>query len=69
MDWPVVLIRITGSVLFIWTMYSLYLNIKKIKRKKEDSEQSVSEQLLNNVLLFAWLLFMTSFSLGMIFNN
>ncbi|MFW5960147.1 MAG: hypothetical protein ACOCSE_03385 [Chitinivibrionales bacterium] len=69
MDWPVVLIRTTGIGLFIWTMHSLYLNVKKIKRKKEDSQQAISEQLLNNILLFAWLLFMTSFSLGMIFNN
>ena len=70
MDWPVILIKITGCVLFIWTMHSIYTNVKKVKQKNEGgAEQSVSEQLLNNLLLIAWLTFMTAFSLGMIFNN
>jgi len=74
MDLPTILAKITGVVLLIWTLYSIYkhflLNKKeKIKTNKQSEEQSVSEQFLNTSLLYLWLAFMTVFSIGMIVNN
>lgn len=72
MDLPVILIKITGIILFAWTAFSIYKHIKaKLaaqKDKKVDS-QSLSEQFLNNLLLYVWLAFMVVFSSGMVLNN
>jgi len=72
MDIPKILINITGFILLIWTIRSIYIHIKERKQQKSDSraeEQSVSEQILNNILLYLWLAFMIVFSTGMILNN
>ena len=72
MDIPKILINITGLILLIWTIRSIYIHIKEKKRKKSEAsaeEQSVSEQILNNILLYLWLAFMIVFSTGMILNN
>ncbi|MFP4012564.1 MAG: hypothetical protein ACLFVQ_00635 [Chitinispirillaceae bacterium] len=71
MDMPAVLIKITGGVLFLLTMRSIYKHAKekKARRGQNQQVQSVSEQFLNGFLLYLWLTFMTVFSLGMIFNN
>jgi Na+/melibiose symporter-like transporter len=71
-DIPIILIKITGVALLIWTIRSIYIHVKeKRKPKNQDKkeEQSVSEQILNNTLLYLWLLFMLTFSIGMIVNN
>lgn len=36
---------------------------------KNEAHPSISEQLLNNILLYLWLAFMLAFSTGMILNN
>lgn len=71
MDMPAILIKITGGVLFLLTMRSIYKHVKdkKAKRVQNKQVQSVSEQFLNGFLLYLWLTFMTVFSLGMIINN
>jgi len=72
MDIPVLLIRITGLALLIWTIHSIVIHVKEKKKAKQEGkkeEQSVSEQVLNNILLYLWLAFMLAFSTGMIVNN
>ncbi len=72
MDIPAILIKLAGAALLIWTIRSIYIHVKE-KRKAEkagkEDVQSVSEQILNNVLLYLWLAFMLVFSSGMILNN
>jgi hypothetical protein len=63
-----ILVKVVGLVLFAGTVRSVIRHLKERKLKKQN-EQAVSEQLLNNFLLYLWLAFMTVFSLGMIFNN
>jgi hypothetical protein len=63
-----ILVKVVGLVLFAGTVRSVIRHLKERKVKKQN-EQAVSEQLLNNFLLYLWLAFMTVFSLGMIFNN
>ncbi len=71
MDYPSILIKITGVVLFAWTARNFYKHLKHkhADRANNANAQSVSEQVFNNLLLYLWLAFMTAFSLGMIFNN
>ena len=72
MDWPTILVKITGAVLFAVTIRSIVKHIKLQKSRaaeSKDAKQSVSEMALNNILLYLWLAFMIAFSLGMIFNN
>lgn len=68
-----ILIKLTGFVLFLWTLYSIYRHIRDrraaLKARNKDEVQSVSEQILNNILLYLWLAFMVVFSIGMIVNN
>ena len=73
MELSTVLIKITGVVLLIWTLYSIYRHVRDkraaLKAQKNEEVQSVSEQILNNILLYLWLAFMVVFSVGMIVNN
>ncbi|MDR0307293.1 MAG: hypothetical protein LBI42_10715 [Chitinispirillales bacterium] len=72
MDLPAVLIKITGIVLFAFTMRSIYKHIKDKRAKKsagQRTEQSKTEYVLNTFLLYAWFTFMTVLSAGMFFNN
>lgn len=72
MDIPTILIKITGVILLIWTIRSIVIHIKekrKYAKQEKKDEQSVSEQILNNILLYLWLVFMLVFSTGMIVNN
>jgi Na+/melibiose symporter-like transporter len=72
MDWPVVLAKITGILLFLWTLRSIYRHVKEkreARRQNRVDTQSVSELILNNILLYAWLAFMVVFSIGMVVNN
>ncbi len=72
MDLPSILIKITGLVLLAWTIRSIVLHVKekrKIAAEAKEEDQSVTEQVLNNVLLYLWLVFMLAFSTGMMVNN
>ena len=72
MDIPAILIKLTGAILLIWTIRSIYMHVKEKRKEKKEGKkevQSVSEQVLNNVLLYLWLAFMIVFSSGMILNN
>jgi beta-lactamase regulating signal transducer with metallopeptidase domain len=82
MDYSTILVKVTGAVLLIWTLRSIYKHFKdnKIKKdaphnatpdanRKDDKTPSLTEQLLNNLLLYLWLAFMIIFSSGMILNN
>ena len=57
-----------GLLLLVWTVRSIVKHLKERKTSGQ-SEQSITEQLLNNVLLYLWLTFMTVFSVGMMVNN
>jgi hypothetical protein len=81
MDTAAILIKITGLLLFLFTARSVYKHVKtKIARRKAikelpkaavaaKPEHSKVEHILNTFLLYAWFVFMTVLSLGMIFNN
>jgi threonine/homoserine/homoserine lactone efflux protein len=70
MDIPAILVKITGAVLLLWTLWSIVKHIKSRKKgEKQQPAQSVTEQILNNLLLYLWLAFMLAFSTGMILNN
>ncbi len=63
-----ILIKAVGLLLLAWTGRSIVKHVKE-KKASAQSEQSFTEQVLNNLLLYLWLLFMTIFSIGMIVNN
>lgn len=73
MELSTILIKITGAVLLIWTGFSIYKHVKEkrldAKKSSKEEVQSVTEQFLNNILLYLWLAFMLAFSTGMIINN
>ena len=64
----IILVKITGVILLGWTIRSIFKHLKERKLSGQ-MEQSFTEQILNNILLYLWLLFMTVFSIGMIVNN
>ncbi len=72
MDIPVILINITGLIFLIWTIRSVVLHVKEKRKAKAEGKnevQSITEQILNNILLYLWLAFMLVLSIGMIVNN
>ena len=74
MDIAAILVKITGIVLFAFTVRSVYRHFKgrfakKIEVSVKKPEQSKTERALNAFLLYAWFIFMTAFSLGMVVNN
>jgi hypothetical protein len=70
MDIPVILIKITGVTIFLFTVRGIYLHIKKeSKEAKAARTQSNGEKFLNGIIFYLWLIFIIAFSLGMIFNN
>lgn len=72
MNLPTILVQLTGLALLGWTIRSIMIHVKERKKAKAEgkySEQSLSEQILNNILLYAWLAFMLAFSIGMVVNN
>jgi threonine/homoserine/homoserine lactone efflux protein len=73
MDLSTILIKLTGAVLLIWTLYSIYRHVREkraeMKKQSKEEVQSITEQILNNILLYLWLAFMVVFSVGMIVNN
>lgn len=73
MELSTILVKITGVILLVWTLYSVYRHVREkqqgAKLVKPGEAQSISEQILNNILLYLWLAFMIIFSIGMIVNN
>lgn len=72
MDLPILLAKLTGLVLLAWTCRSIYKHVKEKReahQRGDQDTQSVSELILNNILLYLWLAFMLVFSVGMIVNN
>ena len=75
MDLPAILVKAVGAVLLLWTAYSIVKHFAGRKpaagegAAKNDKNPSVSEQILNNLLLYLWLAFMVIFSTGMILNK
>ncbi|MBN1982604.1 MAG: hypothetical protein JW795_13805 [Chitinivibrionales bacterium] len=71
MDIAAILIKVTGLVFLLWTVRSIVLHVreKRTIAQSKKEVQSISEQILNNVLLYLWLAFMLVFSAGMIINN
>lgn len=74
MDYSTILVKLTGVALLIWTFRSIYKHFMDHKTKndtipKDEKKPSLTEQLLNNLLLYLWLAFMVIFSSGMILNN
>jgi hypothetical protein len=68
MDISMILAKITGILLLGWTIRSIFKHLKERKAAIQ-LEQSFTEQILNNILLYLWLLFMLAFSIGMFVNN
>jgi threonine/homoserine/homoserine lactone efflux protein len=68
MPLSILLAKIAGVILLAWTARSIWKHVRE-RRQAGTTEQSVSESILNNLLLYLWLAFMTVFSLGLIFNN
>ncbi|HEX7510465.1 MAG TPA: hypothetical protein VF335_04140 [Chitinivibrionales bacterium] len=68
MPLSIILAKIVGLALLAWTIRSIIKHVQERKTAVQ-SEQSITEQILNNLLLYLWLLFMTVFSIGMIVNN
>ncbi|MGA2506886.1 MAG: hypothetical protein ABSF80_05350 [Chitinispirillaceae bacterium] len=77
MDYPSISAKIIGIALLAWTSRSVYRHFAQrktnvdstLKNTKEAIKPSITEQLLNNLLLYLWLAFMVVFSMGMILNN
>ncbi len=72
MDTASILAKLIGLALLLWTVYSIVKHVRaKVKTHHDTSQphQSMIEQVLNNLLLYVWLLFMLVFSSGMIINN
>lgn len=70
MDFLTIAAKITGAVLLIFTIRSIFKHFRKeSKEAKEAPNQSKTERLLNGAILYLWLFFITAFSIGMIVNN
>jgi len=65
-----ILVKAVGVVIFLFTVRGVVLHIKKeSKEAKAALTQSNGEKLLNGLIYYLWLIFITAFSLGMVFNN
>jgi hypothetical protein len=65
-------VQVVGAGLLVLTLSSIArhrVERKAAQARGVEDTQSVSERLLNNLLLYAWLAFMLAFSTGMIVNN
>jgi len=84
MDTAAIIVKIIGAVLFLFTARSVYKHFKDRMRKRspasgqaargdkqnpEQPQHSTAEHALNTFLLYAWFIFMTALSLGMMVNN
>jgi hypothetical protein len=72
LDFPSLIAKIIGVALLAWTARSMYKHFAQRKTmpvQKDGHRSSLTEQLLNSLLLYLWFAFMLAFSIGMIFNN
>jgi hypothetical protein len=76
MDLAAIIAKITGAVLLLVTLRSIYRHFARKQgaarargAAQTEAKSSVSEMILNNLLLYLWLVFMVVFSTGMIVNN
>ena len=72
MDWPVLVAKVVGVVLFAFTIRSIYRHVRdkrKAAAQNQQDKQSTSERILNGILLYAWYAFMVAFSCGLVVNN
>ena len=73
MDVPAILAKITGAVFLALTVRSIIRHVRTVRTQRrlaqKGTEQSVGEEILNNIILYLWLAFATVFSIGMIVNN
>ncbi len=78
MDTAAIIVKIIGLILFLFTVRSVYKHFKDRIRKRPPSQadnrnaeqqHSKAEHAFNTFLLYAWFIFMTALSLGMIVNN
>jgi len=85
MDLTAIIAKITGVALLIWTAFSIFKHFSQRRQNpnnadkgtvirgnaavKDDKKYSLTEHLLNNLLLYLWFAFLVTFSLGMILNN
>jgi hypothetical protein len=68
MSFTIIIAKIVGTALLGWTVYSIVKHIRE-RRRNKTNEQSITESILNNLLLYLWLAFMVVFSTVMILNN
>jgi uncharacterized membrane protein len=68
MPLTIIIAKTVGVVLLGWTVYSIVKHVRE-RRRNKTNEQSITESILNNLLLYLWLAFMVVFSSGMILNN
>jgi hypothetical protein len=84
MDTAAIIVKVIGLVLLFLTVRSVYkhFSVKLRKRPpalpqqaepegagKPEQQHSKVEHALNAILLYAWFVFMTALSLGMLVNN
>jgi hypothetical protein len=76
MDLAAIIAKITGAVFLIVTLRSIYRHFARKKSpskarsvSESEAKSSVSEKILNNLLLYLWFIFMLVLSSGMILNN
>jgi threonine/homoserine/homoserine lactone efflux protein len=72
MDLPTILVKIVGAVFLLWTGRSIWRHVKDKRLQQVNAavaSQSITELILNNILLYLWYAFMLVFSTGMIVNN
>jgi len=71
MDFSTIAVKLAGAALLIWTVRSIVITLKTGKPVNipQADQQSGSEKLLNNILLWAWLAFCVAFGVGMMLNN
>lgn len=71
MDIPSILVKLTGVIFLLWTIRSIIIHVRERRGAGQSKKEtnSISEQILNNILLYLWLAFMLVFSTGMIVNN
>ena len=85
MDTSAIIVKLVGLILFLFTVRSVYRHFRdkffkrcpaqaqqsapEDKQNTERQQHSKAEHALNTFLLYAWFIFMTALSLGMIVNN
>jgi hypothetical protein len=71
MDYPALLAKIAGVVIFALNVYVIFFRKKKSVPQPESTlaKQSKAELALNTTLLYVWRAFVFVFSVGLVVNN